>query len=92
MQLLCIFIFPDGFDECMYIVTKLKEMPKLHRAVWRGDLIKVKSIGNGVRKTVLNTRDKEHRSVLVLTCVYSFTNLIIIELPYILPVPKERRK
>lgn len=56
-------IYPLIADECMYVVTKLKEMPKLHRAVWRGDLIKVKSIGNGIRKTVLNTRDKEHRLV-----------------------------
>lgn len=56
-----LLINPDDFDECMYVVTKVKEMPKLHRAVWRGDLIKVKSIGNGIRKTVLNTRDKEYR-------------------------------
>ena len=51
----------DGFDECMYVVAKVKDMPKLHRAVWRGDLIKVKSISNGIRKTVLNTGDKEQR-------------------------------
>jgi hypothetical protein len=48
------------------MVAKLKELPKLHRAVWRGDLIKVKSIGNGIRKTVLNTMDKEHRFVHAL--------------------------
>lgn len=60
-----ISLFPDGFDEAMYVVSKLKQMPKLHRAVWRGDFIKVKSISNGIRKTVLNTRDKEHR----LACI-----------------------
>ena len=50
-----------GFDESMYVVSTLRDLPKLHRAVWRGDLLKVKSICNGIRKTVLNTRDKEYR-------------------------------
>ena len=56
----------------MYVVSKLKEMPKLHRAVWRGDLMKVKSIGNGIRKTVLNTRDHKYR----LACFYETTMII----------------
>ena len=51
----------DSYDECTYVVGRLKDLPKLHRTVWRGDLMKTKCICNGIRKSVLNARDKEHR-------------------------------
>ena len=47
----------------MYVVTKVKDLPKLHRAVWKEDLDKVKSVTSGIKKAALNGLDKNKRWV-----------------------------
>ena len=51
----------DGSEGCVYVVNKPKDLPKLHRAVWKGNLSKVKNSTNGIRKSVLNSLDKGKR-------------------------------
>ena len=43
------------------MVNKPKELPKLHRAVWKGDLSKVKASTSSMRITTLNSLDKAKR-------------------------------
>lgn len=41
-----------------YSITKDKDLPKLHKAVWNGDLTKVKQL---VKKGDINQLDRENR-------------------------------
>ncbi len=52
----------EGGGTCVYVVSKPKDLPKLHRAVWKGDISKVKSSTNVIRTSVLNSLDKSKRS------------------------------
>ena len=42
-------------------MSKAGDLPKLHRAVWKGDLNKVKSVTKGLKSKDISTFDKEHR-------------------------------
>ena len=44
-----------------YVIAKEKDLPKLHRAVWKGDLTKVKQLTKNAKERELNARDKEER-------------------------------
>ncbi len=59
----CSLAVHDGGEgvECVYEVKKVKDLPKLHRAVWKKDINKVKAITNGSKASVLNAYDKEKR-------------------------------
>ena len=48
---------------CVYLVRKVKDLPKLHRAVWKEDINKVKAATNGIKTSVLNSHDKWKRLV-----------------------------
>ena len=43
------------------MIAKEKDLPKLHRAVWKGDLMKVKQLTKNAKERELNARDKEDR-------------------------------
>ena len=49
----------DG--KSVYVVSKLKDLPKLHQAVWKEDLAKVKSITRHINKGLLNAHDTNKR-------------------------------
>ena len=53
------FLFEGG--EASYTVAKVKDLPKLHRAVWKCDMKKVKTATKGIKKNDLNAFDKSHR-------------------------------
>ena len=57
----CVMCTPVGEGVCVYVVNKTKDLPKLHRAVWKEDSAKVKSITSSIRKSVLNSYDKNKR-------------------------------
>lgn len=42
-------------------MKKVKELPKLHRAVWKGNLEKVKKLTKSIKRSDLNSTDKEKR-------------------------------
>ena len=47
---------------CGYVVQRLKDLPKLHKAVWKDDLQRVKTVLAGLKKTMyIDYFDKEHR-------------------------------
>ncbi|XP_027038331.1 trichohyalin-like [Pocillopora damicornis] len=48
-----------------YSISKDKDLPKLHKAVWSGDLTKVKQLA---KKGDVNQLDKENRTALHLAC------------------------
>ncbi|XP_077870104.1 uncharacterized protein LOC100371645 [Saccoglossus kowalevskii] len=52
---------------------KEKELPKLHKAAWNGDLSKIKQIA---KKGDLNQLDKENRSALHLACAQGHTDVV----------------
>ena len=56
---------PVVSDECMstngYVIPKDKDLPKLHRAAWKGDLVKVQQITKSFKKNEVNAVDKEKR-------------------------------
>ena len=47
--------------QTVYHVQKEKELPKLHRAVWKGNLDKVKKLTKSMKTSELNSTDKEKR-------------------------------
>ena len=47
----------------VYNVQKEKELPKLHRAVWKGNLEKVMKLTKSVKTSELNSTDKEKRYI-----------------------------
>ena len=47
--------------EIGYTVAKVKDLPKLHRAVWKCDMRKVETATKGIKKSKLNAFDKGHR-------------------------------
>ena len=51
----------SGEVQDAYVITKEKDLPKLHRAAWKGDLAKVKQMTKNIKKSDLNSRDKEAR-------------------------------
>ena len=51
----------SGEVQDAYVIAKEKDLPKLHRAVWKGDLTKVKQLTKNVKESELNARDKEER-------------------------------
>ena len=67
MEVHAIHMYVDavGGVECVYKVLKVKDLPKLHRNVWNGNLTKVQSITNGMQKAALNSYDKNKRYVLL---------------------------
>ena len=49
-------------ENCGYIVKRLKDLPKLHKAVWKDDLQRVKTVLTTLKKTMyMDYFDKEHR-------------------------------
>ena len=49
-------------ENCGYIVKRLKDLPKLHKAVWKDDLQRVKTVLASLKKTMyMDYFDKEHR-------------------------------
>lgn len=62
----------------MYVVNKPRDLPKLHRAVWKADITKVKTVSNGIRKAILNSHDKGKRSALIFPLLLSlFINYVL---------------
>ena len=61
--LICTYSPPAHLGEVQdaYVIAKEKDLPKLHRAAWKGDLTKVKQMTKNVKKSDLNARDKEAR-------------------------------
>ena len=53
-----------------YVISKVKDLPKLHRAVWKGNMTKVKSITKGIRKKDLNATDKAKRYSVCVLFIY----------------------
>ena len=47
--------------ESAYSVRREKSLPKLHRAVWKGKLDKVKKLTVNIKTSQLNAADKEQR-------------------------------
>ena len=45
----------------LYHVQKEKAIPKLHRAVWKGNITKVRKLTVNMKKSELNSTDKEKR-------------------------------
>ena len=45
----------------VYNVQKERELPKLHRAVWKGNFEKVMKLTKGMKMSELNSTDKEKR-------------------------------
>ena len=50
--------------ESVYSVRKVKDLPKLHRAVWKGNLEKVRRLTKSVKTSELNSTDKEKRQIV----------------------------
>lgn len=49
----------DGGEVALgYVITKDKDLPKLHKAIWHGDVAKVKQL---CKKSDINQFDKENR-------------------------------
>ena len=44
-----------------YVVEKVKDLPRLHRSVWKGNLVKVKRLTKSMKNSELNSVDKEKR-------------------------------
>ncbi len=44
-----------------YTVSRLKDLPKLHKAAWKGDLTRVKHVTKDLKKGEINSLDKEKR-------------------------------
>ena len=57
------FVVLFGFFCCcflgVYIVTNVKRLPKLHRAVWKRDLNKTKKRTKNIKEKELNRQDEE---------------------------------
>ena len=61
-------MFPSEDEEVVgYTVVKVKDLPKLHRAVWKCDMNKVKIATKGIKPSILNSFDKERRQVFNLS-------------------------
>ena len=45
----------------VYNIQKERELPKLHRAVWKGNFEKVMKLTKGMKMSELNSTDKEKR-------------------------------
>ncbi len=69
----------DGLTEIGYRNVKEKDLPKLHKAAWNGDLAKVKQL---TKKGDINQMDKQHRlgssSVFPCHCFHECSRLIIL--------------
>ena len=50
-----------GEESGAYFVAREKDLPKLHKAVWSGDVVKVTQVVS--KKADINQFDKENRSV-----------------------------
>ncbi len=49
-------------DHSGYTVQRLKDLPKLHKAVWNNDLVRVRTVLAGLKKKMyIDYFDKEHR-------------------------------
>ena len=76
----------------LYNIQKERELPKLHRAVWKGNLEKVMKLTKGMKTSELNSTDKEKRytRAVLLPVDYLYMALwlasCLVELPYTLPV------
>lgn len=53
--------FSISVDDGGYSVPKVKDLPKLHRAVWKCDMNKVKTATKGIKTNDLNAFDKGRR-------------------------------
>ena len=50
-------------DDVGYSISKVKDLPKLHRAVWKCNMHKVKTATKGIKTSELNAFDKGRRYV-----------------------------
>ena len=66
------FMSRDG-----YVIPKEKDLPKLHRAVWKGDLVKVQQITKNFKKNEVNAVDKEKRCRYILLLSSHFHFLLL---------------
>ncbi|XP_065673825.1 golgin subfamily A member 4 isoform X2 [Hydra vulgaris] len=57
-------------------IVKNKDLSKVSKAVWQGDLLKLKEIANNKKKVNWNETDKENRTVLHLACAQGFAEIV----------------
>ncbi|KAL5013267.1 hypothetical protein ScPMuIL_007537 [Solemya velum] len=56
-----------------YDILKVKDLPKLHKAAWNGDIVKV----NNLVKKDPSAQDKEYRTPLHLACARGHTDVVV---------------
>lgn len=44
-----------------YVVSRLKDLPKLHKAVWKGEVARVKHLTKDLKKGEVDATDKMKR-------------------------------
>uniref|UniRef100_T2M2T2 Ankyrin repeat domain-containing protein 26 n=2 Tax=Hydra vulgaris TaxID=6087 RepID=T2M2T2_HYDVU len=57
-------------------IVKNKDLSKVSKAVWQGDLLKLKEVANNKKKVNWNETDKENRTVLHLACAQGFAEIV----------------